>query len=223
MPLVIDCHDVSFRLNYLFNRVEISRDARKSWSVFYQDENDALGTFFGLTFHREALFVVTDSGVYSSPINEPAFTQVCPQRKGSDYVDIESFDNMLYACTNSSIYQASSGVRWRLKYDGQACGYFFSLLQFKGRLFAACEKGVYIASQEGRFWHPRYTGHEYGKFLALDSLGDTLYAQTDKGYCLSTDNGQHWQAHPTLQGPWTEAMGGTMLFEPRPMKKRNRP
>lgn len=222
MPLVIDHNEISFRLNYLFNRVELSRDARKSWTIFFQDENDSLGTIFGLTCHRGSLFIVTYLGVYVSPVDAPDFKFVCPQRKGGDYVDIESFDNMLYACTNTGVYQASSGVRWRLKYDGQVCGNFFSLLQFKGKLFAACEKGVYLASQEGKFWHPRYTANEYGRFLALDARGETLYAQTDKGYCLSHDNGQHWEAHPSLQGPWTDAMGGGMLFAPRPIKKRNR-
>ena len=109
MPLVIDSPEASFRLNYLFNRIEISHDFRQTWSIFYEDESHPLGTFRGLTFHRGELFLVTDSGIYSSSPEAPQFSQVSPQRKGAEFVDIESFDNMLYACTNEAVFQASSG------------------------------------------------------------------------------------------------------------------
>ena len=221
MPLVIDSPDASFRLNYLFNRIEISHDSRQTWSIFYENQDHPFGTFRGLTIHRGELFLVTDAGIFSSPLNAPNFTQVSPQRKGAEFVDIESFENMLYACTNDAIFQASSGVRWRLKYDGNTCGHFFSLLHFQGKLFAACEKGIYVASQEGKFWHPRYISKELGMFMALDGRGDKLFAQTEKGFYMSEDAAQHWQPQSNIQGPWTEAMGGTMLFEPR-LKKREK-
>ena len=178
MPLVIDAPEASFRLNYLFNRVEISHDFRQTWSIFYEDETHPLGTFRGLTFHRGELFLVTDTGIFSTQTDTPQFVQISPQRKGGEFVDIESFDNMLYACTNDAIFQASSGVRWRLKYDGSTCGHFFSLLNFQGKLFAACEKGIYVASQEGKFWHPRYLSKDLGMFVALDGRGDKIFAQT---------------------------------------------
>ena len=111
MPLVIDAPDASFRLNYLFNRVEISHDFRQTWSIFYEDEAQPLGALRGLTFHRGALFLVTDSGIYSSPADAARFTLVSPQRKGAEFVDIESYENILYACTNDAIFQASSGSR----------------------------------------------------------------------------------------------------------------
>lgn len=215
MPLVIDAPEASFRLNYLFNRLEISHDFRQTWSIFYEDETHPLGTFRGLTFHRGELFLVTDTGIYSTQPDTPQFVQISPQRKGGEFVDIESFDNMLYACTNDAIFQASSGVRWRLKYDGSTCGHFFSLLNFQGKLFAACEKGIYVASQEGKFWHPRYLSKDLGMFVALDGRGDTLFAQTEKGFYVSDDAAQHWRPQNNVQGPWTEAMGGSMLFEPR--------
>ena len=221
MPLVIDAPDASFRLNYLFNRVEISHDFRQTWSIFYEDETHPLGALRGLTFHRGALFLVTDSGIYSSPADAPHFALVSPQRKGAEFVDIESYENMLYACTNDAIFQASSGSRWRLKYDGKACGHFFSLLHFQGKLFAACEKGIYVSSQEGKFWHPRFISKELGMFVALDGLGDKLFAQTDKGFYVSDDAAQHWRPLDNVRGPWTAAMGGTMLFEPR-LKKREK-
>ena len=77
MPLVIDAPEASFRLNYLFNRVEISHDFRQTWSIFYEDETHPLGTFRGLTFHRGELFLVTDTGIFStnlfkSVLNEKA-------------------------------------------------------------------------------------------------------------------------------------------------------
>ena len=106
MPLVIDTPDASFRVNYLFNRIEISRDSRKSWAIFFEEETHAMGSLRGLTFHRDALFVVTDTGIYSTPTDAPQFTQVSPQRKGAEFVDIESFEEMLYACTNDAIFQA---------------------------------------------------------------------------------------------------------------------
>ncbi len=221
MPLVIDAPDASFRLNYLFNRVEISHDFRQTWSIFFEDENHPLGALRGLTFHRELLFLVTDSGIYSSPTDSAQFTLVSPQRKGAEFVDIESYENMLYACTNDAIFQASSGSRWRLKYDGKACGHFFSLLHFQGKLFAACEKGIYVSSQEGKFWHPRFISKELGMFVALDGLGDKLFAQTDKGFYVSEDAAQHWHPQDNVKGPWTAAMGGAMLFEPR-LKKRDK-
>lgn len=221
MPLVIDAPDASFRLNYLFNRVEISHDFRRTWSIFYEDETHPLGTFRGLTFHRGELFLVTDTGIYSTKPDTPQFIQISPQRKGGEFVDIESFDNMLYACTNDAIFQASSGVRWRLKYDGSTCGHFFSLLNFQGKLFAACEKGIYVASQEGKFWHPRYLSKDLGMFVALDGRGDKLFAQTEKGFFVSDDAAQHWQPQSNVQGPWTEAMGGSMLFEPG-LKRREK-
>ena len=221
MPLVIDAPEASFRLNYLFNRIEISRDFRQTWSIFHEDETHPLGTFRGLTFHRGELFLVTGSGIYSSTPDSPQFSQVSPQRKGAEFVDIESFENMLYACTNEAIFQASSGSRWRLKYDGNTCGHFFSLLSFQGKLFAACEKGIYVASQEEKFWHPRYLSKDLGMFVALDGRGDTLFAQTEKGFYVSDDAAQHWRPQNNVQGPWTEAMGGSMLFEPR-LKKREK-
>lgn len=221
MPLVIDAPNASFRLNYLFNRIEISHDSRQSWTIFYEDQSQPMGTLRGLTFHRGEIFIVTDSGIYSSSIEAPNFSQVSPQRKGAEFVDIESFDNMLYACTNEAIFQASSGARWRLKYDGKACGHFFSLLNFQGKLFAACEKGIYVSSQEGKFWHPRFISKELGMFVALDGREDKLFAQTDKGFYVSEDSAQHWHPQPNVQGPWTEAMGGSMLFEPR-LKKRDK-
>lgn len=221
MPLVIDTPDASFRVNYLFNRIEISRDSRKSWAIFFEEETPAMGSLRGLTFHRDVLFVVTDTGIYSTPTDTPQFTQVSPQRKGAEFVDIESFEGMLYACTNDAIFQAASGVRWRLKYEGNACGHFFSLLNFKGKLFAACEKGIYVASQEGKFWHPRFISKEIGMFVALDGKGDKLFAQTDQGFFVSDDDAQHWAPQKNVKGPWTEAMGGTMLFEPR-LKKREK-
>lgn len=221
MPLVIDAPEASFRLNYLFNRVEISHDFRQTWSIFYEDETHPLGTFRGIMFHRGELFLVTDTGIYSTKPDTPQFIQISPQRKGGEFVDIESFDNMLYACTNDAIFQASSGVRWRLKYDGSTCGHFFSLLNFQGKLFAACEKGIYVASQEGKFWHPRYLSKDLGMFVALDGRGDKLFAQTEKGFFVSDDAAQHWQPQSNVQGPWTEAMGGSMLFEPR-LKRREK-
>lgn len=221
MPLVIDAPEASFRLNYLFNRVEISHDFRQTWSIFYEDETHPLGTFRGLNFHRGELFLVTDTGIFSTQTDTPQFVQISPQRKGGEFVDIESFDNMLYACTNDAIFQASSGVRWRLKYDGSTCGHFFSLLNFQGKLFAACEKGIYVASQEGKFWHPRYLSKDLGMFVALDGRGDKLFAQTEKGFFVSDDAAQHWQPQSNVQGPWTEAMGGSMLFEPR-LKRREK-
>lgn len=221
MPLVIDTPNASFRLNYLFNRIEISHDSRQTWSIFYEDQNQPMCALRGLTFHRGELFIVTDNGIYSSSVDTPQFSQVSPQRKGAEFVDIESFDNMLYACTNEAIFQASSGARWCLKYDGKACGHFFSLLNFQGKLFAACEKGIYVSSQEGKFWHPRFISKEIGMFVALDGRGDKLFAQTDKGFYMSEDAAQHWHPQPNVQGPWTEAMGGSMLFEPR-LKKRDK-
>lgn len=221
MPLIIDIPQGSVRLNYLFNRLEISYDDRKTWSILFEDKEDRLGTIDGITYHRDELFIVTELGIYASPLNPIEFKLVCPQRKGGDMVDIVSFDNMLYACTNSAVYQAASGSRWRLKYEGKACGHFFSLLNFNGSLLTACEKGVYVASQEGKFWHPRFSSAEFGNFLALDARGNTLYAQTDKGFIISEDNGQHWQPHPKLVGPWTNAMGGTMIFSPRIVKKQS--
>lgn len=215
MPLVVDSQLGSFRLNYLFNRIEQSFDGRENWHIFFQDESNLLGTLFGLTVHREKLYVVTSLGIYASCLESPTFERVCPQRKGDeDFVDIESFNNMLYACTNKGIYQAASGTRWRLKYDGNTCGHFFSLLSFNGTLLTACEKGIYVGSQEGRFWHPRYIGKEFGMFVAIDARDGVLYAQTNKGFCISRDGGQHWEAHPKLIGPWTNAMGGSMIFEP---------
>ncbi len=221
MPLIIDIPQGSVRLNYLFNRLEISHDDRQTWSILFEDKEDRLGTIDGITYHRDELFIVTELGIYASPLNPIEFKLVCPQRKGGDMVDIVSFDNMLYACTNSAVYQAASGSRWRLKYEGKACGHFFSLLNFNGSLLTACEKGVYVASQEGKFWHPRFSSAEFGNFLALDARGNTLYAQTDKGFIISEDNGQHWQPHPKLVGPWTNAMGGTMIFSPRIVKKQS--
>ena len=221
MPLVIDAPEASFRLNYLFNRVEISYDFKQTWSIFYENETHPLGTFRSLTFHRGELFLVTDMGIYSTKPDTPQFLQISPQRKGGEFVDIESFDNMLYACTNDAIFQASSGVRWRLKYDGSTCGHFFSLLNFQGKLFAACEKGIYVASQEGKFWHPRYLSKDLGMFVALDGRGDKLFAQTEKGFFVSDDAAQHWQPQSNVQGPLTEAMGGSMLFEPR-LKRREK-
>lgn len=221
MPLVIDAPNASFRLNYLFNRVEISYDTRQTWSIFYEDEKHPMGALRGLTFHRDALFLVADNGIYCSPADSPNFTQVSPQRKGAEFVDIESFENMLYACTNEAIYQAASGSRWRMKYDGKACGHFFSLLNFQGKLFAACEKGIYVVTQEGKFWHPRFISKELGMFVALDGRGDKLFAQTDKGFYVSEDSAQHWEPQTNVKGPWTEAMGGSMLFEPR-LKKREK-
>ena len=50
MPLVIDSNEGSFRLNYLFNRIERSFDKRENWHIFYQDEADPLGTLFGLRY-----------------------------------------------------------------------------------------------------------------------------------------------------------------------------
>ncbi len=222
MPLVIDHLGESFRINYLFNRIEKSIDQRETWSIFYQDENDSLGTFFGLTIHRDQLYVITSLGLYASETAAPAFKLICPQRKDEDFVDIESYNKMLYACTNRAIYQGASGARWRLKYDGTGCGHFFSLLSFKGALYCACEKGLYVASQEARFWHPRYTSKNFGMFVAIDARDNTLYAQTNKGFYVSDDNGQHWSAHTKLAGPWTAAMGGTMIFSPREMKRPNK-
>ena len=220
MPLIVDIPEGSVRLNYLFNRLEISHDQRETWSILFEDENDSLGTIDGLTYHRGELFIVTELGVYSSPVSPIDFKLICPQRKGGDMVDIVSFDNMLYACTNNAGYQAASGSRWRLKYEGKGCGHFFSLLNFNGTLLTACEKGVYVASQEGKFWHPRFSSTEFGKFFALDSRDNVLYAQTDKGFFISEDNGQHWLPHPKLVGPWTNAMGGSMIFAPRTVKKQ---
>lgn len=219
MPLVIDASVGSFRLNYLFNRVEISHNFRQTWSIFYEDEDHPMGVLRGLTFHRNELFLVTDNGIYSSTPDAPNFILISPQRKGAEFVDIESFENMLYACTNEAIYQASSGSRWRMKYDGKACGHFFSLLSFQGKLFAACEKGIYVSSQEGKFWHPRFISKELGMFFALDGRGDKLFAQTNKSFYVSEDSAQHWSPQPNIRGPWTEAMGGSMLFEPRLKKK----
>lgn len=222
MPLVIDSNEGSFRLNYLFNRIERSFDKRENWHIFYQDEADPLGTLFGLTVHRDKLYVVTSLGLFASDLSSPNFERICPQRKGEDYVDIESFGNMLYACTNKGIYQAASGARWRMRYDGSTCGHFFSLLSFNGALLTACEKGIYVASQEGRFWHPRYIGKDFGMFVAIDARDGVLYAQTNKGFCVSHDNGQHWETHPRLVGPWTNAMGGSMIFEPRSKKNTSK-
>jgi hypothetical protein len=140
MPLIVDIPEGSVRLNYLFNRLEISHDQRETWSILFEDENDSLGTIDGLTYHRGELFIVTELGVYSSPVSPIDFKLICPQRKGGDMVDIVSFDNMLYACTNNAVYQAASGSRWRLKYEGKGCGHFFSLLNFNGTLLTACEK-----------------------------------------------------------------------------------
>ena len=58
-------------------------------------------------------------------------------------------------------------------------------------------------------------------FVALDGLGDKLFAQTDKGFFVSDDAAQHWRPQDNVKGPWTAAMGGTMLFEPR-LKKREK-
>lgn len=221
MPLIVDTPQGSVRLNYLFNRLEISHDNRQNWSILFEDNHDAYGIIDGIAYHREELFMVTDLGIYASVVDPIDFKLICPQRKGGDMVDIVSHGNMLYACTNNAIYQAASGTRWRLKYEGKACGHFFSLLSFKGSLLTACEKGVYAASQEGKFWHPRFSSSEFGNFFALDSRDETLYAQTDKGFIISEDNGQHWQPHPKIVGPWTKAMGGTMIFSPRVVKKHN--
>lgn len=223
MPLVTNGPEgVSFRLNYLFNRIEISHDDRASWTIFFGNDTDSLGKLFGLTVHRNQLFVVSDSGIHAFDLESPVAQQICPPRKDAPFVDIESFDNMLYACTNSAIYQASSGSRWRLKYDGSLCGQFFSLLTFQNKLFAATEKGVYVSSQEARFWHPRFVSKDFGRFLALDAKETMLYAQTDKGYLVSDDSGQHWQPYTGLAGPWTAAMGGTMLFSPKPTQRQNK-
>lgn len=223
MPLVTNGPEgVSFRLNYLFNRIEISHDDRASWTIFFGNETDSLGKLFGLTVHRNQLFVVSEAGIHAFELDNPVAQQICPARKDAPFVDIESFDNMLYACTNSAIYQASSGSRWRLKYDGNLCGHFFSLLAFQNKLFAATEKGVYVSTQEARFWHPRFVSKDFGKFLALDAKDAMLYAQTDKGYLVSDDSGQHWQPHTGLVGPWTAAMGGTMLFSPKPTQRQDK-
>ena len=56
---------------------------------------------------------------------------------------------------------------------------------------------------------------DLGMFVALDGRGDTLFAQTEKGFYVSDDAAQHWRPQNNVQGPWTEAMGGSMLFEPR--------
>ena len=58
-------------------------------------------------------------------------------------------------------------------------------------------------------------------FVAIDARDGILYAQTNKGFCISRDNGQHWETHPRLVGPWTNAMGGSMIFEPHSPKKSN--
>ena len=57
MPLVIDSNEGSFRLNYLFNRIERSFDKRENWHIFYQDEADPLGTLFGLTVHTNFMLL----------------------------------------------------------------------------------------------------------------------------------------------------------------------
>lgn len=220
MPLITDYENGSIRLNYLFNRLEVSQDNRATWSILFDNTDDQLGTIKGLTIHREKLFIVTTTGIYASHPENIDWNLVSPQRKNGDVIDIVSFENMLYACTNTTIYQAASGSRWRLKYDGKACGHFYALLAHKGVLLTACDKGVYVASQEGKFWHPRFSSQSVGRFLALDVRDDVLYAQTDKGYLVSTDDATHWQAQTKLEGPWTQAMGGTMLFAPRLSKKK---
>ena len=112
MPLVIDAPEASFRLNYLFNRIEISHDFRQTWSIFYEDESHPLGTFRGLTFHRGELFLVTDSGIYSSSTDTPQFSQVSPQRKGAEFVDIEYLEkqaNKEIVTTPFKVLKASTG------------------------------------------------------------------------------------------------------------------
>ena len=221
MPLIIDTENASVRLNYLFNRLEISLDRRQSWSILYEDFNDSLGTIDGITYHRNELLMLTDTGIYRTNLDVIHWELLCAQRKNAQMVDIESFENMLYACTNDAVYQASSGTRWRLKYDGQTCGHFYALLSHDGELLAACDKGVYSATQAGKFWHPRFNSHEFGKFLALDAREGILYAQTEKGYVQSDSKAQHWHLQPSVQGPWTNAMGGSMLFSPRKIQKKS--
>lgn len=219
MPLIIEIPHASVRLNYLFNRLEISRDQRQTWEILYEDPEDSLGMIDGITFHRDELLMLTESGIYRTDPQHVDWQLLCPQRKNGQMVDIESFENMLYACTNHAVYQASSGTRWRLKYDGQTCGHFYSLLSHNGELLAACDKGVYCASQSGKFWHPRFHSADFGKFLALDAREGKLYAQTEKGYVVSESNAQHWQLQNSIEGPWTHAMGGNMLFRPRQVRK----